>query len=306
MNPGGDVLGFRAIRQLSVAELDLFGEVPVTRTDVYAWLLTVGVDPASFRALRYVESYAVLDKVTRAKSDGSFQRITAAARDTARFRELVSHGTAVPGASNVFGVGEVGAGSGSSELRTARERKRRTPREIAREREQAKVEKRQRRKMGASILNRVPKGIPSFSVLLKNLGEPDAETLAASLRVCPSTARRWLKNEEAPFPVLLALFWLTRWGVSVIDADAFNDAIQAIRIARLRESEAAALRARLQQVERIADFGSANDPLPSVGAAPSYPIPPHLQAPVVAAVPLVFTSIRKASCVESKPKKKRA
>lgn len=57
--------------------LDLFGEVRITTHDIDAWLRAVPrIDPASPRAALYVEQWAVVDKVRRAKLDGTFEALT--------------------------------------------------------------------------------------------------------------------------------------------------------------------------------------------------------------------------------------
>jgi hypothetical protein len=55
---------------------DLFGEVIVTHHDIALWLIAVpAIDPQSPRAARYVASWDVVGKITRAKSEGLFWSI---------------------------------------------------------------------------------------------------------------------------------------------------------------------------------------------------------------------------------------
>lgn len=64
------------------SKLDLFGEVVITLDDLRAWLVAVPrIDPDGPRALHYVRSYAVPDKVRQAKLSGTFDALTAP-RDT--------------------------------------------------------------------------------------------------------------------------------------------------------------------------------------------------------------------------------
>ena len=50
---------------------DLFGEVPVTWPEVFAWVHEVaGIEPDSPRALGYVRAWGLPAKVARAKLDG--------------------------------------------------------------------------------------------------------------------------------------------------------------------------------------------------------------------------------------------
>jgi len=75
------------------------------------------------------------------------------------------------------------------------------------------------------MLNRIPRGVPPLPVILDALGNPSTDKVARALDVSPSTVRRWIAAGEAPRAAMLALFWLTPWGHSQVDADAFNDAV---------------------------------------------------------------------------------
>ena len=86
----------------------------------------------------------------------------------------------------------------------------------------------------------------------------------------------------APRPVMLALFWITRWGHHAVHCDAHNDAVTQAQIARNREDENRRLKAQLDLVGRIADFGSANDPAPDV--ATLNPAPGTAGTPTVAPI----------------------
>lgn len=269
-------------RQVALAQLDMFGEVPVSRPDVYAWLMAVvQMDPESFRAAGYIRNYRVLDKIVAAKLDGTFDEIVGQVRASARFRELVAAGTANADARNPLGVGEHRDDSTPTQLpaKPAMRAPRRPPEVIARERQREKEEKRARSELRASRLNRyLPSAVPSFEVILQDLGEPSSEALGAALRVHPRTIRRWVREGDAPHPVKLALFWMTRSGMAMVEAAAQNDAINSQRMARIQEAEAEKLRESLRRVERLADFGSANDPLPNVRAH-------HQPSEMAAAVP---------------------
>jgi hypothetical protein len=64
------------------AQLDLFGEVPVSLDDVLLWMLAVPrLSPDSPRFATYVRDYQVLDKIRAAKLSGTFDiTVTAALR----------------------------------------------------------------------------------------------------------------------------------------------------------------------------------------------------------------------------------
>jgi hypothetical protein len=245
--------------------LDLFGEVPVTRHDVYAWLLCVaGIDPASERAAAYVRGYGVVQKIVDAKVGGEFQTIADEAEAIARYRELVDHGLPGGSGSNPFGVGDwklVAVKAPGKRRRMWRNR----PKEVvAREKKRLKAERDLRKNTDASMLQRLPKAVPPLDCLLTDIGNPSAPHLAKAMRVTPGTAARWIREGNAPQAVMLALFWVTRWGASMVNANAHNDAALARHTAEIRSREVTMLQAELTRVEDIADFGSANDPSPRV------------------------------------------
>ena len=105
----------------------------------------------------------------------------------------------------------------------------------------------------------VPRLLPPLAALLLDLGEPEAAELAAFLGVHVRTVRRWLAQDDAPRPVLLSLFWLTRWGRSQVAADAVNAARLAQAQARAATEAAAAAQTTIAHLVRVGDFGAAND-----------------------------------------------
>lgn len=71
--------------------LDLFGQVPVTHHDVYAWLLIIAqMDPESPRAEAYAKRYSVVDKIIRAKCDLTFAGILERAESDLRYQQMVA------------------------------------------------------------------------------------------------------------------------------------------------------------------------------------------------------------------------
>lgn len=265
--------------------LDLFGEVPVTSHDVFAWLLcVVGIDPASERAAAYVRGYGVIQKITDAKVSGEFQIIADEAEGIARYRELADHG--LPGGSggNPFGVGEWKSVAVKAPGKRPRMWRHRPKEVVAREKKRLKAEREFRKNTDASMLQRLPKAMPPLDCLLADIGNPSAPHLAKAMRVTPGTAARWIREGNAPQAVMLALFWLTRWGASMVHANAHNDAALARHAAQIRSREVTMLQAELTRVEEIADFGSANDPSPRVmsiltGQAARTPAPAASQQP---------------------------
>lgn len=251
--------------QIEPRPFDLFGEVLITRHDVYAWLLAVvDIDPASERAAGYIRAYGVIQKIARAKQDGSFDELTASAQESARYRELIEQSPAPTSSSNVAGAGEWAAVLQSKPLVKRARAPRRTKEVIERERAQRRREKAIRRQLNMSMLCRLPKWTPSLAAMLEDIGAPGAEQLAMAMNVHADTARRWIREDDAPKAVMLALYWVTRWGMSAADANAHNDAVMSAGLARMRQEEVASLQEQVAHIERLADFGSANDPLPQV------------------------------------------
>jgi len=73
------------------------------------------------------------------------------------------------------------------------------------------------------MLNRIPRNIPPLSTLLAELGATPRQ-VARALQVSERTVKNWLSAENEPQAVRIALFWLTRWGYSIINTDAENEA----------------------------------------------------------------------------------
>lgn len=106
-----------------------------------------------------------------------------------------------------------------------------------------------------SSVERAPQRVPLWDQLMDDLGRPRPARLARALGVGRSTIYRWNTTGHAPRLACLAVFWLTRWGRSEIDAQATNDAILAANLARALSEERDALRRQVielrQTVERL-------------------------------------------------------
>lgn len=72
---------------------------------------------------------------------------------------------------------------------------------------------------------------------------------------------RWCDSGNAPRMAALALFWPSRWGCSVLEVDAYN--LESIRLRQVAfaQAENANLRRRIERLEALGNFGSANDPI---------------------------------------------
>lgn len=258
--------------------LDLFGQVQVTKQDVYAWLLAVpAIDPASPRAASYVRDYGVVQKITRAKLDGSFDTTVLVARASGQYQQLVEQDSIA--SNNAFGVGEWAEIQRRDAPRSKRLKAPNRPKAvIQREKVRARQEIALRKKVKASVLCRLPTSTPPLSIMLQDIGLPNDAALAKAMGVTVRTAQKWIHQDKAPQAVMLAIYWLTRWGVSTIDTNAHNDAVMSYGLAKSRERQVADLQGQIKRVERLADFGSANDPLPTIMAKPPVSRLPTLEA----------------------------
>jgi hypothetical protein len=105
---------------------------------------------------------------------------------------------------------------------------------------------------------------------MADLGRPRPGVVARALGVTERTVYAWQRAGAAPRPAHLALFWESRWGRSVTEAETVNAARWARVEADALRHECATLRARVAYLERVGVFGSAN--APTIGdrlAAPS-------------------------------------
>lgn len=98
-------------------------------------------------------------------------------------------------------------------------------------------------------------------MILDDIGRPPAAAVARALGVNRCTVERWITNDRMPRSAHLALFWLTRWGQSIVDTEAVNHARLYAGMAACYESENRRLQERMQRLIALADFGSANSPL---------------------------------------------
>lgn len=101
-------------------------------------------------------------------------------------------------------------------------------------------------------IEHMPRDLPIWDAILDDLGRPPPERIAKALGVGRSTAYRWQNAHSAPRAAALALFWLTRWGRSQIDAQATNDAVLAVSYARALAEERLQLLDRVRQLEELA------------------------------------------------------
>lgn len=101
---------------------------------------------------------------------------------------------------------------------------------------------------------------PPLSYLLDDIFERDLNKVAKFLGVTPQTLKRWKAADDAPRAALLALFYESRWGYSLMYTTAHNGEMRYRELADSRGRENAALRLRIERLERLGDFGAANRP----------------------------------------------
>lgn len=73
------------------------------------------------------------------------------------------------------------------------------------------------------MLNLIPRHTPPLSVLMDDL-RLTPKTMARVLNVSERSVYRWLTKDHAPRPVMLSLFFVSRWGVGLISCETENAA----------------------------------------------------------------------------------
>jgi hypothetical protein len=132
------------------------------------------------------------------------------------------------------------------------------------------------------MLDRQPKLMPSLADMLADLGHPSAKTVAKALGISQRTVYHWMQAGCAPRPAMLALFWVTKWGMQWVEADLFNLAQNHMGLSQAMQRELVQARAEIQTLQeqigrlgRLGEFGSANDPVQGVagpGPVPASPV----------------------------------
>ena len=96
-------------------------------------------------------------------------------------------------------------------------------------------------------IERAPRHVPPWELILDALGRPPVHRVARVLGVSRSTVYRWHNEGSGPRIACLALFWLTSWGRSSVHTQATNDAVMAVQLARALGEDRDRLAARLDQ-----------------------------------------------------------
>lgn len=117
-------------------------------------------------------------------------------------------------------------------------------------------------------LHHVPRQPPPLSLILDDLGHPPVRDWARAVGVSERTARRWQARDQAPRAVLLALYWVTRWGYSEIESQARHELQTAAALCEALRRDIRALQGRIAHLQAIGHFGCANDPGMALQALP--------------------------------------
>lgn len=109
-------------------------------------------------------------------------------------------------------------------------------------------------------------GLPGFSTMLADL-PATRHQVARHLGISTVTLNRYLRANQAPRQIMLALFWETRWGRSVADTEAANWGAVYYRQAKGLEREIQRMAGVIMRLERELDSmaiggdGAANSPI---------------------------------------------
>lgn len=141
------------------------------------------------------------------------------------------------------------------------------------------------------------RGMPPLRTLLQDIGSPSPGQVAKALGVSTRTVWRWLERDHAPRPAMLALFWISRWGQSAVDAELACSVGIYRQLANALTQERDELRAQLRRLGQIGDYGSANDPSPEApqGTPADRPVAPINQAPELLDQPAVEQATMRVS-----------
>ena len=111
-----------------------------------------------------------------------------------------------------------------------------------------------------SSLVHCPVQLPVWHTILDDLGRPPPARIAKALGIGERTVYRYNRDGQAPRACTLALFWLTRWGRGIIDAQAVNDARLAVGYFEALRRQVAELERENARLLALGHSGAANDP----------------------------------------------
>jgi hypothetical protein len=110
------------------------------------------------------------------------------------------------------------------------------------------------------MLHLIPRHLPPLGLMVDDLGRPRERDIARALGVTVAEVSGWLADDQAPRVAMLALYWLTQWGLSELEANLVNQARIDAALVRALRNELEDERRHARALVAIGDFGSANDP----------------------------------------------
>jgi predicted DNA-binding transcriptional regulator AlpA len=115
-------------------------------------------------------------------------------------------------------------------------------------------------------MHKTPRQLPSLPTILADLDSRRPLDVARYLGVSERTVYGWIAADQCPRPAHLALFWVSRWGESIIHTEAHNSAIWHATHAAALARELAAIK-RTGYPSQPSDRPAAN--APTFSASPS-------------------------------------
>lgn len=106
---------------------------------------------------------------------------------------------------------------------------------------------------------KAPTQTPHITTLIDDMPTRDLKRIASHLGLSVDTLQRYKKTGNAPRLVHLALFWESRWGLSVLDCDIWNRETLRLGIIDCLQRENAQLKAQLSRLVALSSNGAAND-----------------------------------------------
>lgn len=125
------------------------------------------------------------------------------------------------------------------------------------------------------MIYRAPARLPSFSGMLDELGGSKPEVVADYLGVSLRTLQRWVSSDDAPHAAAMAIWWTTNAGISTHDVEIVNTRRLLFAQVRSLEGVNQMQHARIQRLESLGGFGTANAPYLQQAQAVA-PAAPHM------------------------------
>ena len=109
---------------------------------------------------------------------------------------------------------------------------------------------------------KAPTLTPAFSTLVDDLVTRDFKKIARHLEITPETLKKWYQSDSAPRMAYLAVFWETRWGLSIIDCEVTNRDRLRLGLIDALKCENKNLKMQIVELTKPKEsLRAANDPL---------------------------------------------